>query len=500
MTRIHVAAVVALAVLCSPPALAQSTGCDLTGMPALAWYGTERYLPVEKFAALAAPIFWFSPDEPLLERREGAEIRIPEPFPGESIPDRPVVYYQIETVLARGRVTDSVIRRDSSGTARLIDLAQAQTITISYYAYFRSEEGLGAHPHDVEPVEFRYGVLRGDDERVRRHERASLCSTDTFLLMLSRSSAKAHGLVFYWNVLASDRYVRMPMTLLVEEGKHALATDKNGDGVFTPGYDVNLRINDAWGVRDIIRTGALYSGGFESWMAKTRRPEHRVFPPLPDDSPQIVEMARMMRDRPYATYELRALPSVASAAHDPALQQLLIGKSVERWPDVGSLADARQVSKWIDDGAALKSLSISFSYDGTTGIAWSFPFFVVRHLENPMNGGYILQRMYLRGSGLDDFGWTILATRSASRWVDGYFAAGAEKQFVPDTTGARHAEWDFVLETGAKFRVNLEHSPQPVRQLARITPFWGLRFGVRNRGAFRINQLRYVLEFGAGSF
>ena len=36
--------------------------------------------------------------------------------------------------------------------------------------------------------------------------------------------------------------------------RHGLATDKNGDGVFTPGYDVN----DAWCVRDIIRTGMLY--------------------------------------------------------------------------------------------------------------------------------------------------------------------------------------------------------------------------------------------------
>ncbi len=54
--------------------------------------------------------------------------------------------------------------------------------------------------------------------------------------------------------------------------QQGLATDKNGDGVFTPGYDVNVRINDAWGVRDIIRTGMLFSGGFEGWMAKVRRP------------------------------------------------------------------------------------------------------------------------------------------------------------------------------------------------------------------------------------
>ncbi len=29
---------------------------------------------------------------------------------------------------------------------------------------------------------------------------------------------------------------------------------------------------------------ALFTGGYEAWMAKTRLKEHRVFPPLPDES------------------------------------------------------------------------------------------------------------------------------------------------------------------------------------------------------------------------
>ena len=69
---------------------------------------------------------------------------------------------------------------------------------------------------------------------------------------------------------------------LVEEGKHAIGTDKNGDGYFTPTYDVNVRVNDAWGVRDVMRTGQLFSGGFQSWFAKVRFEQHRVFPPLPE--------------------------------------------------------------------------------------------------------------------------------------------------------------------------------------------------------------------------
>lgn len=320
-------------------------------------------------------------------------------------------------------------------------------------------------------------------------------------LFVVRATGKAHGLQFYWSVLESDRYIHMPMTLLVEEGQHAIATDKNGDGVFTPGYDVNRRINDAWGVRDIIRTGAPYSGGFQPWMAKVRRPEHRVFPPLPDDGPQRRELATMVGDRPFTTYELRVLPPVSAAASDPALERLLVGKSIAAWPEVDALTDARAVARWVEEGAALKSLSFAAQYDGANGIAWSFPFLIVRHLENPMTGGYILQRMYVRGEHLDDFGWMALSTASASRWIEPYHAAGAEKLFVRDSvSGERRKEWDFVLEPGYKLRANLEHAPKPANLLARITPFCGVRFGIRNRGAFTIDDLRYAIEIGAGSF
>ena len=100
-----------------------------------------------------------------------------------------------------------------------------------------------------------------------------------------RVTAEAHGLRWFYNVVETDRYTRFPMHLLVEEGKHGMCTDKNSDGYYTPGFDVNKRINDAWGLRDIIRGGALFTGDYKAWMSKVRRPEHRVFPPLPEDSP-----------------------------------------------------------------------------------------------------------------------------------------------------------------------------------------------------------------------
>jgi hypothetical protein len=56
-------------------------------------------MTIERLAAYAAPVLWFSPDEPLLKQRRkrprprprGKEIAIPEPFPFEEDPGLPVV-------------------------------------------------------------------------------------------------------------------------------------------------------------------------------------------------------------------------------------------------------------------------------------------------------------------------------------------------------------------------------------------------------------------------
>lgn len=317
---------------------------------------------------------------------------------------------------------------------------------------------------------------------------------------VTRVSAKAHGLVWFWNVLDSDVYTQFPMHLLVEEGKHALATDKNGDGVFTKGYDVNRRINDAWGTRDIIRTGTLFSGGYESWMAKTRRPEHRIFPPLPDDSPLQRDLRRRKAGGRYAVYELRPFPPASIAGEDHALEHLMTDKEVANWPAEASLKDVKRWGKALGEGAVLKSLSIALRADGDAlGVSWVFPFFIVKHLEDPMTGGYILQRMYLTDEQWRDFGWMALYTPSASRWLDTYLAAGGERDTFRDpSSGEYKSDWDFVFETGLKFRVNVSHTP--VKFLTFFTDYWGFRAGIKNRGFFDIDRLTYVPEFGAGSF
>ena len=480
------------------PARRTTGPCDFSAAPMAVWWGTETQLPVSRVAAYLAPIFWFSPDEPVLDRNEGADIRVPQALPMDSSPpvDAPVVYFQLDRVVTRPNASGPAYHRTEPG-AGMLDLRNVHVFTLSYFTYYAAEVGLGAHAHDLEPAEMRVAVLPADHPVARTYA-AGDC-TGYYVIGVTRTTAKAHAFVWFWSVLDTDEYSEFPMHLLVEEGKHALATDKNGDGVFTPGYDVNHRVNDAWGIRDIIRTGMLFSGGYESWMAKVRRPEHRIFPPLPDDSPLRRRLARRAGRIPYVVYQLRPLPPKESAAGDAHLHHLMkMQGAIDNWPEQLSSQNAKQTLKFLQEGTALKSLSIAYRVDGDQGFSFVFPFFVVKHLEDPMTGGFILQRMYLKDEKLRDFGWTALYTRSASRWLDPYLSAGAEWNTEVDTAGVRTTDVGFVFETGLKFRVNLAMSP--LKFMSVLTDYWGLRLGVKNTGFWDVNRITYVLEFGAGAF
>jgi hypothetical protein len=320
-------------------------------------------------------------------------------------------------------------------------------------------------------------------------------------------SGKAHGIEWFWNIVDVDDETKFPMYLLIEEGKHAVATDKNADGYFTPSYDVNVRINDAWGVRDIIRSGGLFAGGYQAWMTKVRRPEHRVMPPLPEDSPWYdrLQGRQDWYTGENATYSLRPFPTTEQAHEwDQAnpdqhhLAPFLADKQVPDWPERKESEGRDKLVEWVQEGVAKKSFAVNLYADGNLGLSWAFPFFIVKNLEIPMSGGYVMHRMYFtfsENSG-DSFGWMAMYTNSASRWIDTYLSAGAEWQYAGTQSGERRT--DFVLETGLKFRAQIGHSP--LKFLTFFTDFWGFRAGVKNYGFFDIDRLTYVLEIGAGSF
>ncbi|MDH4212063.1 MAG: hypothetical protein OEV79_11510 [candidate division WOR-3 bacterium] len=465
--------------------------CTEHGIQAIVWSGSNPKMIIEKLAAYCGPILWFSPDEPLLAGTKGSEIVLPEPFPFEEAAATPVVYYRVRTIL---------VREDADGPAyvphltdknlSLIDLHQVIGIELDYFSYYHAEEGMGSHEHDVESVQLTLQVWRRED-----------CQENPYNLVVTRVVGKAHGVHWYDNILEVDEQARFPIHILVEEGKHASCTDKNGDGYFTPGYDVNTRVNDAWGARDVMRIGTLFTSSYQSWMTKLRREEHRVFPPLPEDSPLREEHSDNGVYAPLnAIYVLRPFPSAENA--DPGLRPYIAGKGNPNWPEEKPYTDLTRLQRWVADaGSFVKSLSVAFRADGDLGISIIFPLFIVKHLQEPFGGGWIVNRVYFKDTDMRDFAWTVLYTKSASRWMEGYLSAGFEWDEewedinLPETFESTRS---FVLETGVKFRANLAYTP--LKFLTKLTDFWGLRLGIKNTGFVNIDKLSYVIEIGAGSW
>jgi hypothetical protein len=488
-------AVLALATA-APPAGAQRFHFGIKGdtlrcggyerVQAVVWYGASPRMTIERLAAYCAPVIWFSPDEPLLMERTGKAITIPDAFPFEPPGAGPVVYYRVRSLQTRSGSGSAYSPAAADRGASVIDLAQVAGLDLDYFFYYSAEMGLGAHAHDVESAQLQVVVWKRDR-----------CKEAPYHLVVTRVLGKAHGIPWYDNTLEVDEDTRFPIHILSEEGKHASCTDKNADGYFTPSYDVNRHVNDAWGVRDIISAGTLFTGGYQSWMSKIRRPEHRVFPPLPADSPL---RARYSRGGTYApanaVYELRPFPSAEKAeAH---LKPFIEDKGSPDWPDLVTTGSLEQIAKWTDTENFTKSISASLYLDGNTGFSIAFPFFIVKNMEDPMAGGFITHRMAFTDEHLRDFTWMLNYSASASRWIDPYFAGGVEWDEENVIGGGTTKKTNTVLETGIKLRSTVHHTP--LEFMSGLTPFWGLRFGVKANGFFEIDRLRYVIEFGAGTW
>ncbi|MDH3734128.1 MAG: hypothetical protein OEU54_11365 [Gemmatimonadota bacterium] len=499
--------------------LAAQVTCDFSDLPGAVWWGTRSQMTAREFASYVAPVYWFSPDEPLLAQRaasgqrsrqlaSGRDIMIPEAMPFEDPSDGPVVYYQFDEIVERAGVpTEGWVRDEDDINNSIIDFRSTGAVKLGFFAYFSEEAGLGAHPHDLEAAEFRVGIARSDLEYLSERSDA-VCDEPTYVILVISVIAKAHGIVWFWNIVDVDDQTRFPMHLFVEEGKHGLATDKNSDGYFTPGYDVSRHKNDAWGVRDIISQGTLFSGGYQAFMTKVRQDRHRVFPPLPPDSPTRDNFDEPWSDivADHAVYELRALPPEEAGAHDPGLHHFLSDKAVPDWPKRRYAGDVQGFLDWAYEGQIVKSLGVAARYDGDIGLSFVFPLFIVKNFEIDLaGGGFLVHRMWLSDKGLRDFGWMLMYTPSASRWIDTYLGAGVEwdvtdvltdpdGEALPEPT--TRSDTEFIYEAGVKFRVNL--STSPLRFLGFLTDFWGLRVGIKNSGFSDIEKLTYVFEFGAG--
>jgi len=108
-----------------------------------------------------------------------------------------------------------------------------------------------------------------------------------------------------------------------------------------------------------------------------------------------------------------------------------------------------------------------------------------------------VNRIYFQDKKLRDFGYNILYSTSASRFLDPYFALGVDwDKYDIEGTDMVGKRTDFVYETGIKLRGNVRFSP--LKFLSVLFELWGVRVGVKGRGFMEIKELSYVFEIGAG--
>lgn len=458
---------------------------------AVVYLSNDKYISYDSLARICAPVLWFSQDEPDLLNEEGL-INLPELLPYDQSENKPTVYYKIKEVFTD---LDKASYNNLSKTIlskRLVDLSNIIRLEIEYYCYYAEEKGAGSHPHDLEAILFQLAVHKN-----------SKCTSEDYALEVKRVVAKAHGLYWFHNILSVDKYSLFPMTILVEEGKHANCTDKNADGLYTPGYDVNEKPNDAWGLRDIISTGRLFTGGFQSWMQKERNFETAIFPPGCQNKASVNRIINSnVNGKDLQFYQLKSFPALPENYPDKKLSRMVKSKKPKHWPRIHGNVKFNKNTKVEKENVLRNKVGISWRFPG---FEYSVPLLFVRHVEAPMTGGWFYHKLYtssekqfgINDTRVTDFGHQIRHSTSASRWLDTYVGMGYE--LISDLEDSNYNDLIFVSEIGIKIRLNITVTPLKFLKILG-TDYWGLSLGWKNRGFSAFESGGFVIAIGAGAF
>lgn len=478
-----------------------------------------------------APVLWFSPDEPLLERSHA----IPELLPGDREAASPVVYYQITSSLDRRP-------RGAAGTDKkgegdrpfaLEELSRRRGwLRIRYFFYYSEDIGANRHHHDLESADLKLNVFERDAR---------------FVLRLEQVTGYAHGLGWSANTLKLTKTdVKLctekqppkgkgcgvdagqpcecdtvfPVTLLIEEGKHATCPDRDGDGVYNPGYDVNVLTNEAWGVRDDFGQKLIHRT-YEARMTKRRQVQDRRFPPLAhfsaDDRDTLKKryekFSRNAWDGPSdrggstLTYQLRSTAQAARALLETGgtKDEDLVGRLVcigdgdlgEHFEENDFYSFPRtptRVWRWSREHTSFEFTRRYHEGLMTVSVAgWGL-------LEKAGFGGWIVPRVTLATAPVLGYQkarvlrrFEVLYTRTASRWLEYY----ANLNFnVERRLSDPELDRPVVPEFGLKLRFQLA---EIIRGAPRF--FVGGRVGVqaerkqKDTGPY---NLRFVWQVGGG--
>jgi hypothetical protein len=540
----------------------------------------DRPITLHDVAVRARPALWFSRDEPLIDLDGPLPREWPRRQERDATPEDLVYYRitkiksssddddlvrVLQERVAPDRRADITTRRANPEAIAHVPLdgpvlRQIKEFVIRYLFYYPNELGARSHPHDLESVELRVVVEQADE---RGDPRASdpVCRQ----IRVATLYGAAHGLGLYTNVLdlgsvmrdrldetsqvveATSRRVPVspgpggrptvppitdqpqalvarlirsdpfwPLMVLVEEGKHASAPDRNGDGMYTPNYDVNRFASDAWGVRDTMRSRQL-SPIFRADTFKKRVPEIAVDDAGTLRQAQTQEAWAAQAFSRYVRYHYRLRrptedgevcgdafrdvddrnASMKEYANDLIRRlghgrpdRVLAGKAFCGDTTVHSRVNVVDLMSTLGFGGAYNGfthwwerISASARFDGGTGWAVTIPV----GLQVPGLGGWMVGRV----SGP----WPSETARksmdlvylpSASRFADWYAAGGLDYGRYESATEVEDGN-RFAIETGVKFRFPL--------------PDWGMffggRIGIRANGK-SLDRQRLVFEVGAG--
>jgi len=187
----------------------------LEGIPGIIWKNKESKINFEGLALHVAPMLWFSPDEIKLYDEQGKK-QLPNAFPFETQEGQPVVYYKVRSIYTKDKNLALLNLVSTNPNLRVLDLQKVKAIDLDYYYYFEEETGLGSHPHDIESITLQLQVIEAPE-----------CTDFNYAITVKNVTGRAHGLNWYHNELEVDAQTFFPLSILIEEGKHASCTDNS---------------------------------------------------------------------------------------------------------------------------------------------------------------------------------------------------------------------------------------------------------------------------------
>jgi hypothetical protein len=422
-------------------------------------------------------------------------------------------------------------------------------VFITFFFYYPEDRGVGPHMHDLEAMDVQIRIRRVCQVVPGAAALTSAtCSRNATVwpaAQLESASGSAHGVGWYTNTLrvSSTHDTVLPLTVLIEENKHATSPDRDGDGTYMPHYDVNRHTNDAWGIRDVAGTGKLGGASFRAESSRARRPGNQIYPPMPSRRlvgyysdalrksdalresalqapPDAVSPTNQCGNdsQPYCLVEAFTDP-ICEPANDAALkasalktdkrlQSLLDDKDFCAQPSSTTVKGPRGsferavlgAVRFLSPGPdgeygfqnAVQRLSFAYRQDGGHGASAIFP---IGH-EMPFFGGWIVIKANAIAENFQSFlpplertSFEAMYSPSASRSFDWYVTVGGESHRA---TKGEPRRWYVAEEIGVRIRFLSER--------LRVVRFLGGRMGLRAESLTAPRNVRFVYEFGAGSW